>query len=427
MNTTEDMESGYLGSLDTDCYIGSTMRDVEVLHETKTNVIARGRRYGRIWFLKALREEFRDSVVMRRQLLKEFELHSRLRHPSVVQAVGLEEIDGLGLCIIQEWIDGTNLQEALRKGVLSKNDRNRIIHELTCAIAYIHNCGVVHRDLKPSNIMLRNFGGEVVLVDFGLADSADYVEIKQPAGTPGFISPEQEISGGADPRDDVYSLGVIMAQISSRFSAVSRRCVGSLHKRPANGSHLLKMLEHRARLLKIFIVALIVMIIGLFAFFAVRRIRTLEQATHDSESKVAEFSEKNVSNVAMIASLKDSLTSVKGDLDSTQNKLTTIAEYENLKLETFKEGCRLIDTVLARADSKTFSRLKAGDIFAFNDNIIKLTGKLQSVTDDYCSSRFQSNLAMEDLDRIRMDLYNYQGVKLSEYQEKWLKKINRRE
>lgn len=190
MLQSEDTESGYLESGESESYVGSTMSDVEILHVSTTNVLARGRRYGRMWFLKGLREEFRESAGMRRRLIKEFELHSRLRHPAIVQVVGLEEIEGLGLCIVQEWIEGKTLREALINGDLkSGKERRKVLREVTEVVAYLHGAGVVHRDLKPSNVMIRNIGREIVLIDFGLADSGDYVEMKQPAGTTGYISP----------------------------------------------------------------------------------------------------------------------------------------------------------------------------------------------------------------------------------------------
>lgn len=114
MNKTEDIESRYVGVPREEGYAGSVMRDVEVIRVSKSNVIARGRRYGRLWFLKGLCEELRDSASMQRQLQKEFEVHSRLRHPSIVQAVGLENVEGLGLCIVQEWVDGVTLHQALQ-------------------------------------------------------------------------------------------------------------------------------------------------------------------------------------------------------------------------------------------------------------------------------------------------------------------------
>ena len=166
-----ETESGYIGETEGSCYVGNSMTDVEVIRVTAINVIARGRRYGRQWLLKGLREELRDSTAMHRQLIKEFEIHSRLLNPAVVQAIGMEEIKGLGTCIVEEWIEGKTLSELIRAGNLTKGDRRRLMRETINAVAYRHRKGIVHRDLKPANIMVRDAGGEAVLIDFGLADT----------------------------------------------------------------------------------------------------------------------------------------------------------------------------------------------------------------------------------------------------------------
>lgn len=424
MNNSEDRESGFIGMPEESSYVDSVMRDIEVLRITKTNVIARGRRYGRLWFIKALREELRDSVTMRKQLLKEFEIHSRLRHPAVVQAVGLENIDGLGLCIVEEWVEGITLREALQNGNINSSERRRIIHDIVKAISYLHSRGIVHRDLKPSNVMIRDIGREIVIIDFGLADTADYVEIKAPAGTPGFISPEQMHSGGAEPADDVYSLGVIMAELTPGYSAISRRCIKPLSERPADASNLLKLLDRRARRPKILMTAMIVIAIGFLVAFAIMRISSLERAARDSDIKMAELNIRNADNISLVSALKDSLSTMQGNLDNAKDELAKISRYENLKQSTLKEGYRLVDNALARADKDVFSKITPEDAYKYTDKIIELTNKLTSAIDTYCTARQSSSLQREDLEKIRADLYNYVGVKLSEYQNTWLKRIN---
>ena len=56
--------------------------------------------------------------------------------------------------------------------------------------------------------------------------------------------------------------------------------------------------------------------------------------------------------------------------------------------------------------------------------LLELTGLLKSKIEDYCDSMKSASLSKEDKEKIRVDLYNYQAVKLSEYQNKWLKRIN---
>lgn len=424
MSQCEEPESGYIGASEADFYAGSTMRDVEVLRVTGTNVIARGRRYGRQWFLKGLRAEFRDSVAMKRQLLKEFELHSRLSHPSIVRAEALEEVEGIGLCIVQEWVEGHTLGETLRKGELTSSERRCIMRELTAAVAYLHSCGVVHRDLKPSNVMIRDVGHEVVLVDFGLADSSDYVELKQPAGTPGFISPEQMSDGGANPADDVYSLGVIMREVCPRYGMISRRCTGRAARRPADAGRLLRALRRRDRLPRIIWSAMIAAALVAVALFTVRRIISLENSARDSGALVSELSEKNARNAALVSTLQDSLSGVHLRLDDAENELEEVKGHERLRQNALSQGYRRIDTVLRKADREVFSKFTSADLPGYTDALIKLTGTLSKTVEDYHSSLAGTGLSPEDTERIKADLYNYQAVKLSEYQNRWLKRIN---
>lgn len=424
MNQCKESESGYIGANETAFYTGKVMQDVEVLHVTKTNVIARGRRYGRQWFLKGLRTEYRDSPSMRRLLFKEFEIHSRLHHPSIVQLVGLEEIEGIGLCIIQEWIEGPTLGEVLRNGNLSSADRRHIIHELTAAVAYLHSNGVVHRDLKPSNVMFRNVGHELVLVDFGLADSSDYIELKQPAGTPGFVSPEQISRGGANPADDVYSLGVIMRETYLRYGMISRRCIGPAKRRYADAGKLLLALRRRDSIPKTVLSTAIAAALLAVSFFAMKHIISLENTTREADSLVSELSEKNARNTALVSTLQDSLSGVHLRLADAENELTEVKEYERLRTEALSRGYRLVDNALKKADREVFSNLTSADLSGYTALLIKLTDRLGSSIENYHSSLAGSALSRDDAAKIKADIYNYQAVKLSEYQNKWLKQIN---
>lgn len=424
MNRPDNSESGFVSLPEADCCLGSEIRDVEVLRVTKTNVIARGRRYGRQWLLKGLRDDLRGSAIMQRQLQKEFEINARLRHPSVVQCVAMENVGELGRCIVQEWVEGQTLHELLQTGKMKSSEKRTVVRRLVEAVAYLHSQGVVHRDLKPSNVMVREIGREVVLIDFGLADTADYVELKGAAGTPGFISPEQESSGGADPADDVYSLGVIMSEMTPSYSAIARRCLRPVGKRPADAGRLLAMIQRRDRRPKIIMGCVLALTVALLAAFAVGRIGSLERAAADFEKKVSELTEVNAGNVLLISSLHDSLASVRNSLDDANGELARISEYESRRQQTLKEGYSRIDRILSEADRRTFSKLTPDDLQSYTALLLELTGLLKSKIEGYCDSLKSTPLSKEDKEKIRADLYNYQAVKLSEYQNRWLKRIN---
>ncbi|MDE6866046.1 MAG: serine/threonine protein kinase, partial [Muribaculaceae bacterium] len=281
-------ESGFLTDSDREFNITTDIRDVEILRVSNINVIARGCRFGRIWLLKGLRPEMRDSSACRRQLQKEFEIHSRLHNPAVAQAVGFEEIPELGLCIIEEWIEGKTLAELLREGKLTGKERKKILREIIAAAGYLHSMGVIHRDLKPSNIMVRNAGKSVVLIDFGLADTDDYIELKQPAGTPGYISPEQMDDKSAAISDDIYSIGAIMRDLTPEYGAIIRRCTGALRKRPKDTAELQKMIARRERMPKYLLTSAVAACAIFIATLATLHILSLSDSANEAKRAISQ-------------------------------------------------------------------------------------------------------------------------------------------
>ena len=242
------MNSGFLSDTDVIAEMTSTFADVEVVSRGTSFFTARATRYGRRWILKGINPESADDVLARQQLLKEFEILSSLSHPSIVRFSGIEEVDGLGVCIIMEWIEGPTLEEVLKQGIFSRNDRRRLMLEIVEAVAYLHSKGVVHRDLKPSNIMVRQNGLSAVIIDFGLADTDAFTVVKYPAGTKGYVSERQQQADTPDTSDDVYSLGVVMSSLYPEYGSIVRRCKSRLGKRYANASKLLHAFRRRSRL-----------------------------------------------------------------------------------------------------------------------------------------------------------------------------------
>ncbi len=95
---------------------------------------------------------------------------------------------------------------------------------------------VVHRDLKPSNMMVTRNGSVLKLIDFGLADADSYAILKEPAGTDGYVSPEQQKGGPTDVRNDIYSVGVILDKMKLNLSyrLGLKRCLRPLEERYPN-------------------------------------------------------------------------------------------------------------------------------------------------------------------------------------------------
>lgn len=172
-------------------------------------LLTKAMRNGKWSMLKSLKQEYSHQQVYQEALRKEYDILASLQHPNVVAVSGFEEVEGLGDCIVMEYVHGHNLRDALKDG-LSQEQKLGILRELLDALDYIHKKQIVHRDIKPSNVMVGEDGCHVKLIDFGLSDSDVYTLLKQPSGTDSYMSPEQKTTPVPDSRNDLYSVGCLI-------------------------------------------------------------------------------------------------------------------------------------------------------------------------------------------------------------------------
>jgi serine/threonine protein kinase len=106
-------------------------------------------------------------------------------------------------------------------------ERVALVQRLCETAAFAHAHGVVHRDLKPSNVMIGTFG-EVLVMDWGVATRRGATEAVIPAGTQGFMAPEQARPGSAlDERADVHALGAILSWLAGAEAPAALRSVAA--------------------------------------------------------------------------------------------------------------------------------------------------------------------------------------------------------
>lgn len=161
--------------------------------------------------LKALRSDVLASERRREQLRREVRAAREVVSPNVCRIYDLEEFAGCEL-ISMEYIDGQTLLSVLReRGPLGLKEAQDIASQFLSGLEAIHAAGLVHRDIKPENIMVTR-AGRVVVMDFGVARQ----HAKgggSASGTPGYMSPEQGMGVEVDARADVYSAGVVLAEM----------------------------------------------------------------------------------------------------------------------------------------------------------------------------------------------------------------------
>ena len=118
--------------------VSPVFTEVQLISEGDINILGKGKRYGRWWLLKGLQPDLSELTQYVEMLHKEFELLMKAQHPGIVQATGLEDVPGLGECIVMEYVEGTTLKEVMEQG-LSSRTAARLMDELTDAVAYIHS------------------------------------------------------------------------------------------------------------------------------------------------------------------------------------------------------------------------------------------------------------------------------------------------
>lgn len=272
--------SGFVPPMD--MCVSSEFSDFHELASTGFNCLVRAKRYGRWWMLKGLKNEFRGQTSYELMLRKEFDLMSQLNHRGIAMVNSIEVVDGIGLAIVMEWIDGVTLSEWLRRQH-NRSARRDIAFQLIDALAYIHGKQIVHRDLKPQNIMIAENGNALKIIDFGLSDSDSYALMKQPAGSMGYLSPEQRAGGKPDVRNDIYSLGCILCNLQLGFfsNSVIRRCRKPIEKRYRNAEEVAVALR-RTWLMPYLVVALLALVVAIIGFCLWPYGETVETESHDT-------------------------------------------------------------------------------------------------------------------------------------------------
>jgi non-specific serine/threonine protein kinase len=184
-------------------------------------------RLGRPVALKFLSANLKADPESRARLLNEARAASQLRSPNIAVTYDIGEYRGSDF-IVMEYVDGELLSSRVSRGALPIREAINVGLQVAEALEEAHNRGIVHRDIKSGNLM-RTDRGLVKVLDFGLAkfvpmEHADSTSaITQPQvtmagmviGTVSYMAPEQALGRTVDHRADLFSLGVVLFELST--------------------------------------------------------------------------------------------------------------------------------------------------------------------------------------------------------------------
>jgi eukaryotic-like serine/threonine-protein kinase len=138
-----------------------------------------------------------------------------LSHPNIVAVHDWGAVDGI-YYMVMEYVRGQSVREILNaEGLLAPAQAADVLLQTLSALDHAHRQGIVHRDIKPENLMVTR-DGLVKVADFGLARAYADAQITQAGnvtGTVQYLAPEQLQGEPADPRTDLYSLGIVAYEL----------------------------------------------------------------------------------------------------------------------------------------------------------------------------------------------------------------------
>ena len=278
----------------------SEWRDISLLQTRSRTQIYTASRYGRRFVLKALTPDTASLTDYRLQQEQEFQLGIQLVHPNIAATYSLEEIDGVGRCIVQEWIDGITLGEWLRAKP-SKAARKRVFSQLLDALEYIHSLQLVHHDLKPDNILITRNGANVKLIDFGLS------------ATDATITPVPN-----EPRKDIEALQRLFPDICPKGHF-------------ANMSALRKVLNRRNRLMFLLPILLSALLLAAAAalFYISWQERQSEQLRIDElNAQIAAYAERDLAQQEMQQRIDEMSAQIEAYEEQEREQLKEKKRYE---------------------------------------------------------------------------------------------------
>lgn len=167
--------------------------------------------------VKVLPRHYAGDADFVHRFKREAKIIARLEHPNILPVHDYGESDGYTY-IVMRYIAGSTLADHLQGKPLPIAQIIPMFAQVCSALDYAHSKGVIHRDVKPSNVLIDSLGN-CLLSDFGISRMVEGASQLTASGaflgTPTYASPEQALGQSLDGRSDIYSLGIMLYEMTT--------------------------------------------------------------------------------------------------------------------------------------------------------------------------------------------------------------------
>lgn len=170
--------------------------------------------------VKMLAPEAARNAALRQRILEQAREAVAVRHPNVIDILGVGQTPGGLPYLIMEALAGQPLIEVLRQSEKLPTDLALVLaRQAAAGLSAMHRAGILHRHLKPSNLLVLGAPEQpygLKLLDYGMAkgwESTAASNAHTLIGTIEYMAPEEILAEHADERSDIYSFGILLFQL----------------------------------------------------------------------------------------------------------------------------------------------------------------------------------------------------------------------
>ncbi|UCC11818.1 MAG: protein kinase [candidate division WOR-3 bacterium] len=167
--------------------------------------------------LKFLPQDLTRDKTAKQRFIKEAQTASSLDHPNICNIHEIDETEEGQLFICMACYEGETLKKIIEKGQMEIDRIIDIAMQLAHGLEKAHSQEIIHRDIKPANIFITN-DGQAKILDFGLAKlvgKSSLTKTGTATGTVAYMSPEQASGEEVNYQTDIWSLGVVLYEMTS--------------------------------------------------------------------------------------------------------------------------------------------------------------------------------------------------------------------